>query len=144
MPPRLRQQPGAEISGGPRPGEVYPEKDLTEKIIGCAIAVHRELGPGFLEMIYENALSHELRKQGLVVERQVPVRVMYDGVEVGEHRCDVIVDRKVVIELKSVDALTDRHLAQLISTLKAFKLKIGLLLNFNEARLVDGLRRVVF
>ena len=143
MRPRFRQC-GAEISGEPKPDEVYPEKDLTEKIIGCAIAVHKELGPGFLELIYENSLSHELRKQGLNLERQVTVKVLYDGVEVGEHRTDLIVERKVVVELKSVEALTDKHVAQLISTLKAFKIKIGLLLNFNESRLVDGLRRVIY
>jgi len=142
MPPRCRQ-PGAKVSGVSCSGEEYPHQELTEKIIGCAIRVHRELGPGYLEMIYENALAHELTKQGLGFQRQFEAPVYYDSVHVGLHRADVLVEGQVVIELKSVDTLSDKHVAQVISTLKAVKAKVGLLLNFNEARLVDGLRRVV-
>ncbi len=121
----------------------YPEKGLTEKIIGCAISVHRELGAGYLEAIYENALGHELRKQGLNFERQRVAKVFYDGVPVGEHRLDILVEGKVVVELKSVEMLSQKHVAQVISSLKAIGAAIGLLINFNEARLVDGIRRVV-
>ena len=121
----------------------YAESELTGKIIGCAIAVHRALGPGFLEAIYEKSLALELVKQGLRVERQRIVRILYDGVEVGEHRIDLLVEGKVVLELKCVDTIIDRHLAQVISTLKAIGLQIGLLINFDEARLIDGVRRVI-
>lgn len=93
--------------------------------------------------MYERALTHELRKAGLLVENQKPVTVFYDGVQIGEHRADIIVEGRVLIELKSADRLHPRHTAQVISTLKAFDMKVGLLLNFNEARLVDGLRRVI-
>ena len=127
------------------PGQIddYPEKDLTERIIGCAIKVHRALGPGYLESIYENALAHELTKQGLGVQRQLPAKVVYDGVVCGEHRLDILVEGKVVLELKNVEAIHEKHLDQVISTLKAFKVRVGLLLNFNEAQLTRGLRRVI-
>lgn len=121
----------------------YPHRELTERVIGCAIRVHRELGPGYLESIYENALTHELRKQGLRVDTQHEVPVVYDGVQVGLHRADILVEGAVVVELKSVEALVPRHRAQLISTLKAVGASVGLLMNFNEARLAQGLKRVV-
>jgi len=127
----------------PRSGRSYPEAELTERIIGACIAVHRELGPGYLEGIYENALAHELSQRGLPFERQRLMRVMYDGIEVGEHRIDLLVAGKVVLELKSVDQLTPKHVAQAISTLKAVGAKVALLVNFNEARVIDGIRRVV-
>ncbi|MFP3936855.1 MAG: GxxExxY protein [Phycisphaerae bacterium] len=121
----------------------YPHRELTEKVIGCAIHVHRELGPGYLESIYENALAHELRKRGLSVDTQYEVPVVYDNVKVGLHRADILVDGAVVVELKSVEALVPKHKAQLISTLKAVGASVGLLMNFNEARLAQGLKRVV-
>jgi GxxExxY protein len=99
--------------------EECPEHDLTEKVIGCAIKVHRELGPGFLEIMYERALIHELRKANLTVENQKPVTVYYDGVEIGEHRADILVEDRVLIELKSTDGLHPKHTAQVMSTLKA-------------------------
>ena len=142
MLPRDRFQ-DAEVTGIGMPDDDYPEKDLTQKIIGCAIAVHRELGAGYLEAIYENALGYELKKEGLHIERQPTADVTYDGLRVGTHRADLIVEGKVAVELKCVDILTDRDTAQLISTLKAFRLKVGLLLNFSEAKLRHGLRRVV-
>ncbi len=132
-----------EIRGQNFSGRKYPHRELTEKIIGCAIAVHRELQGGYVEAIYENALAHELRKAGLLVERQVKFPVYYDGVPVGEHRADLIVERKVVVELKAVADLGDQHVSQVMSTLRAAGINVGLLLNFNEARLVDGLRRIV-
>jgi GxxExxY protein len=134
---------GATVTGAAASGDDFPEKELTEKIVGCAIAVHRALGPGYLEIVYENAMSHELGKCGLDAQRQRVVKVYYDGIEVGEHRIDIIVNSKVVLELKSVDSLSQKHLAQVISTLKAAGAKVGLLINFDEAKVVDGIRRVV-
>ena len=134
---------GVRTSGSSGQVEDYPEKELTERIIGCAITVHKALGPGYLEAIYENALAHELTKQGFRVQRQLPAEVIYDGVVCGEHRLDILVEGKVVLELKNVDAIHEKHLAQVISTLKAFRARVGLLLNFNEAQLTRGLRRVI-
>jgi GxxExxY protein len=121
----------------------YPHRALTEKIIGCAIQVHRVLGPGYVESVYELALVHELVKQGMRVHRQRVYRVTYDGVEVGEHRVDVLVDETVVLELKNVECLLPIHAAQLISALKAVGAEVGLLINFNEEKLVHGIKRVV-
>ncbi|MDY7009958.1 MAG: GxxExxY protein [Planctomycetota bacterium] len=126
------------------PTKQYPEKELTEKIIGCAISVHRELGPGYLEILYERALAQEFKKQGLKFEQQRSAKVFYDGVEIGEHRIDLFVEEKVVVELKSVERLNSRHVAQVISTLKAVGADVGLLINFDESRVVDGIQRVVF
>jgi len=134
---------GATVSGASYPVADYPEKELTEKIIGCAIAVHRALGPGYLESIYERALAWELRKQGHGFQRQHVAKVYYDGVEVGEHRADLLVEGRVVVELKSVEVVTQKHLAQVLSTMKCVGVKVGLLINFDEARVVDGIRRVV-
>jgi len=105
--------------------------------------VHRELGPGYLEQIYENALVHELSAKGMRVEQQKEAPVYYDGVQVGLHRADLIVEGCVVVELKSVEALTRVHMAQLLSTMKAVGVKVGLVMNFNQERLVDGLKRLV-
>lgn len=132
-----------ELHGANVRGEDYPHKELTERIIGCAICVHRALGPGYLEAIYENAMGYELRKQRLSFERQRSIKIVYDGFEVGKHRIDLLVEGKVVVELKSVDMLVPKHLAQVISTLKAAHLQVGLLLNFDEARMIDGVKRVV-
>jgi len=132
-----------EIRGANVHGRTYPHRDTTERIIGCAIAVHRELRAGYVEGIYENALAHELAKSGLRVERQKTFAVMYDGVLVGEHRADLVVDEKVVVELKAVSELTDQHVAQVMSTMRAARAKVGLLINFHESRLVDGVRRIV-
>lgn len=121
----------------------YPCKEITEKIIGCAISVHRVLSAGFIESVYENALVHELAKQSMAVEKQKSLQVFYEGVLVGEHRADLIVEGQVVVELKAVRKLTPQHISQLMSTMKAAKLKVGLLINFAEARLVNGVQRVV-
>jgi len=139
------QLPGEakEIRGSNLREEKYPHKDITERIIGCAIAVHKALKSGFVEAVYENALCHEMGKQGICYERQNTVVVRYDGVPVGEHRIDVLVEKVVVVELKSVSDLTDQHLSQLMSTMKAAGVKVGLLMNFGEARLIDGVRRVI-
>ncbi len=132
-----------EIRGRGLGGQEYLHKELTERIIGGAIKVHRELRAGFVESVYENALTHELTKAGLTVARQVRYAVLYDDVVVGEHRADIVVEDKVVVELKAVSELAPRHVAQIMSTLKAAKLRLGLLMNFHEAKLVNGLRRVI-
>jgi GxxExxY protein len=136
-------QSGAKVSGAMPDGEDHPEKELTRRIIGCAVAVHKTLGPGYLEVVYENALAQELQEQGLKFERQKVVKVLYHGREVGEHRIDLLVEGKVVVELKSVEDLAKKHVAQVISTLKAADARVALLMNFNEAKMVDGVRRVV-
>jgi GxxExxY protein len=111
-------------------------EDLTGKIIGAAIEVHRQLGPGFIESIYENALVYELRKQGLKVEQQLEAPVMYDGkVEVGKHRLDLLVEGEIVVDLKAISELLDVHFAIVKSQLRAVKRKHGLLLNFAKVKL---------
>ena len=116
---------------------------MTEKIIAAGIEVHRALGPGFMERIYENALVIELEARGHQVKRQVRFAVAYRGQEVGEHRADLLVDEKIVVELKSVEAIAAVHAAQLRSTLKAAGKQVGLLMNFNQATLTSGVRRVI-
>jgi len=111
-------------------------EDLTGKIIGAAIEVHRQLGPGFIESIYENAPVYELRKRGLKVEQQLEVTVIYDAsVEVGKHRLDLLVEGGIVIDLKAISELLDVHFAIVKSQLRAVKRKHGLLLNFAKVKL---------
>ena len=107
---------------------------LTEKIIGCAYNVSNKLGVGFLEKVYENALAHELRKIGLNVEQQEPIKVYYDGVIVGEYFPDMLVEDCVLIELKTVRNLDEIHSAQCLNYLKATGLAICLLINFNKPK----------
>jgi GxxExxY protein len=116
-------------------------EDLSSEIIGIAIQVHRELGPGFLETIYEEAMKVEFSEHGIDFESQKEIAVEYLGTEVGRHRLDLVVENQVIVELKAVKDLTDIHFAQLRSYLKATKLKIGLLLNF--AKPTIEIRRVV-
>jgi len=115
--------------------------DVTEKVIGCAYTVANALGNGFLERVYENALSHELRKSGLVVEQQAGIQVCYDGVIVGDYVADLLVERSVIVELKAVRALDDIHMAQCLNYLRATGLKLCLLINFGESRV--RVRRIV-
>ncbi len=121
----------------------YPHSELTAKIIGAVIEVHRLMGPGFIEEIYETALVHELTLRGHKVQRQEPFVVKYKGVKVGEHRADLIVDGLVLLELKAVEKLAAVHKAQVISTLKAARLEVGLLINFDEAVVASGIKRIV-
>ena len=120
------------------------EEKLTEKIIGCAIEVHRLLGPGLLESTYEECLVYELTSLGLKVDRQKPLPLEYKGhhLDVG-YRIDILVEGKVIVELKSVDVLLPIHEAQLITYLKLSRIKVGLLINFNVALLKDGIKRFV-
>ena len=115
---------------------------ITEKIIGCAISVHKQLGPGLLESIYESALNIELNKSGLELERQKRIDVRYDGIIIGEHRLDLLVENKVVVELKSVERFDPVFQAQLLSNLKLGGYPIGLLINFNSRMLKNGIKRM--
>ena len=115
--------------------------NLTEVIIGAGIEVHRKLGPGFLEAVYENALVVELRKRGLDVEQQKAISIKYDGFEVGTHRLDVLVQGQVIVDLKSIKAFEDVHFAVVRSQLRAAGLKHGLLLNFAGVKL--QIKRVI-
>lgn len=114
---------------------------VTEKIIGCVHRVSNTLGSGFLEKVYENALAVELRKGGLQVEQQHPIKVLYDSTIVGEYAADLWVEGCVIVELKAVKALDEVHSAQCLNYLKATGLKICLLVNFGKPR-VD-IRRIV-
>ena len=121
------------------------DKDaLTGRIIECAIKVHRELGPGLLETAYEKCLCYELKKAGFVVESQVEMPVVYKQVEIDcGYRLDVVVNRQVILELKTVERLLPIHEAQLLTYLKLAKIRRGLLLNFNVPYLKDGIKRMV-
>ncbi len=110
-------------------------KELTEKIIGAAIEVHRRLGPGFLESIYEKSLVLELHKRKLEVQEQLEVAIQYDGMDVGKHRLDLMVENTIVVELKTVKELDDIHFAVVKSYLRAANLRHGLLLNFAKPML---------
>lgn len=117
---------------------------ITEKIIGCAIEVHKVLGPGLLESAYEECLSYELLQNGLKIERQKPVPVIYKYVKLEcGYRIDILVEDSVIIELKSIEGITPVHEAQVLTYLKFTEKKIGLLINFNVLRLKDGLRRFI-
>lgn len=116
--------------------------DLTRKIIGAAIEVHKLLGSGLLESIYEEALCVELELRGIFVERQVGVDVLYKGHVIKGQRIDLLVEKEVILELKAVENVPDMATAQLMSYLKATGLKRGLLINFNKRKLVNGIKRI--
>jgi len=119
------------------------ERALTEKIIGAAIEVHDYWGPGLIESIYEKSLAHELTRQGVEVKRQVRLDLKYkDLVLDDEFALDLIVDGKVIVELKVVKELAPIHEAQLITYMKLTDCKVGLLINFNVLKLKDGIRRL--
>ena len=121
----------------------FPESDLTREIIACAMEVHSNLGPGLLENIYEQALIHEFDLRKISYENQKEVIISYKDKCVGSHRLDLIVDDKVILELKAVNELHKVFEAQIISYLKATGIKIGLLINFNVNKLKDGIKRFI-
>ena len=114
---------------------IYPEQDLTERILQAAFAVHNALGCGFLERVYSIALSVELRSLGLACEHEVAFKVKYKNVAVGDYFADLIVQKRVVVELKACAALDSAHEAQILNYLKASGIKVGLLLNFGKPKL---------
>ena len=120
-----------------------PSSDLlTQLIIGAAIEVHKCLGPGLIESIYEEALCYEFELRGIRFQRQVGIDVVYKGKVIKGQRIDILVEREVIIELKSLSRLPEVVMAQLLSYLKATGLKRGLVINFGEKRLVDGIKRI--
>lgn len=129
--PRIMSEPTKEID------------DLARALIGAAMEVHRALGPGFLESVYEEALCVELELLKIPFQRQQAVPVLYKGRQVGAGRLDLIIDDSLLVELKTVDALAPIHTAQIISYLKAVDLPLGLLINFNVPVLKQGIKRVI-
>ena len=108
----------------------YKHSNVTQQVIGAAFRVHKELGHGFLEKVYENALALELAEAGLRVEQQCPLTVAYKGTAVGEYLADIVVEKSVMVEVKAVAALDGVHEAQLLNYLKASGIEVGLLINF--------------
>ena len=128
----LRVEPSTELD------------DLAHRLIGAAIEVHRLLGPGFLESVYEEALCVELPLRGIRFARQVPVGVKYKAEKVGEARLDLLVDERLVVELEAVEVVASIHVAQVLSYLKATRLRLALLITFNVTLLQRGIKRVVY
>lgn len=120
------------------------ENELSNIVIGLAIKVHKNLGPGLLESAYEESLNYELIKDSLYVEKQKPMPLIYEEVKLEcGYRIDLMVENKLVIEIKSVESLNDVHLAQVLTYLKLSGCKLGLLINFNVKYLKDGIKRVI-
>lgn len=120
------------------------ENEITEIIIGCSIKIHKSIGPGLLESAYEECLFYELSKTDLKIERQKALPLIYEEVKLEcGYRADFLIENKVIIELKSIEALADIHLAQVLTYLKLSECKVGLLINFNVLKLTNGVKRVV-
>ena len=115
---------------------------ITEKIIGCAIEVHKQLGPGLLESAYEECLFYELKNAGLEVKKQLALPLVYKKIKLDAgYRIDLLIENKVIVEIKSVDALAEIHKAQLMTYMKLANIKVGLLMNFNVTKLKEGIIR---
>jgi GxxExxY protein len=120
------------------------EDELSNIVIGLAIKVHKNLGPGLLESSYKECLYYEINKAGLKVEKEKPMPLIYEEVKLDiGYRLDIIVENKLIIEIKSVEVLNDVHLAQILTYLKLSNSKLGLLINFNVKLLKDGIKRVI-
>ncbi|CAA9195828.1 GxxExxY protein [Flavobacterium collinsii] len=120
------------------------ENELSRIVFDCALKVHQTLGPGLLESAYEECLVYELKKTGLEIEKQKPLPLIYEKVKLDiGYRLDIIIENKVILEIKSVDALNEIHFAQLLTYLKLTNCKLGLLINFNVVLIKNGIRRVV-
>lgn len=119
------------------------ENEISKIIVDISYKIHTRLGPGLLESVYEAILNHELNKKGLKVERQKPIPVIWDGIylDIG-FRSDLIVEEKVIIEIKSVEAISNVHLKQMLTYIRVTDLRLGLIINFNEALIKNGIRRV--
>ena len=123
---------------------MYDKNSLSYKVIGCAMEVHKNLGPGLLESTYEKALIQELTLNGIPVQSQLEVQVNYKGVNISEGlRLDLLVNDELIVELKSVEELKPIHHKQLLTYLKLTNKQVGLLINFNTVSLTDGIKRVV-
>ncbi len=124
--------------------KIRSENEVAKLALDAAFVVHTKLGPGLLESVYEVVLAHELRKSALSVERQKPMPIVYDGIRFDEaFRSDLVVDEKVIVELKSIAALTPVHAKQLLTQLRLSGLKLGLLINSGEAHLKNGIKRII-
>jgi GxxExxY protein len=120
------------------------ENEIGKCVVDRAIHLHREIGPGLLESVYEVLLAHELKNSGLLVQRQVPIPLNYKGINFDEgFRADIVVEGKVLLELKSIESTSSVHKKQVLTYLKLSGLKLGYLLNFGEARMVDGITRLL-
>jgi len=120
------------------------ENELSSRIIGLAIDVHKALGPGLLESAYQECLCYKLKEAGFFIEKEKPMPLIFEGVKLDcGYRIDILVEKKVLLELKSVDALNEVHLAQTLTYMKLGGYKLGLLINFNVLQLKDGIKRVV-
>jgi len=120
------------------------ENELSKIVFDCALKVHKSLGPGLLESAYEECLYYELKKTGLYVVKQKSLPLVYEEVKLDiGYRIDIIVEDKLILEIKSVDALNDIHFAQLLTYLKLTNCKLGLLINFNVVLIKDGIKRIV-
>ena len=120
------------------------ENEIAKQILDAGFVIHTKLGPGVFESVYEVVLAHEMRKKGMTVERQKPMSILYDGIRFDEaFRSDLVVNGKVVVELKSIDALSAVHAKQLLTQLRLSGLKLGLLINFGEAHLKNGIKRII-
>ncbi len=120
------------------------ENEISYKVIGICLELHKTLGPGLLESVYEQALAYDLREAGFLVGTQVPLPVIYKGIRMeAGFRADIIVENKVLIELKSVEVLAPVHFAQTLTYVKLSGLKLGLLINFNTVKLKEGIHRMV-
>lgn len=118
--------------------------EITEKIIACAIKVHTNLGPGLLESAYKECLYYELIKAGLTTEKEKPLPLIYEEIKMDcGYRVDLLIENSVVVEIKSVDAINDIFIAQVLTYLKLSKCRIGLLINFNVVKLKDGIKRLI-
>ena len=120
------------------------ENEIGDIVIKTAIEIHRELGPGLLEKVYEVILAHELVQQGLSAQRQVSIPIEYQGIHFDEgFRADILIERKVILEIKSVKLMSDVHKKQLLTYLKLSGIKLGYLLNFGDSLLKRGIKRIV-
>ncbi len=118
--------------------------NLSEQVIGCAIEVHKELGPGLLESTYEQCLARELTLSNVKFEMQIPVPVYYKGIKLNcGYRIDLLIEQQIIVELKSVDKLLSIHMSQLLTYMKLAHISIGILLNFNEKLLKNGIKRLI-
>ena len=119
------------------------ENELSKIVFDCALKVHQNLGPGFLESAYQECLYYELRKTELLIEKQKPLPLVYESIKLDiGYRVDLMIENKLILELKSVDALNDIYFTQLLTYLKLTNCKLGLLINFNVTLLKNGIRRV--
>ena len=124
--------------------KIITENELSKIIVDVSYKIHTKLGPGLLESVYEAVLYHELTKRGLKVERQKPIPILWKEIQLDiGFRSDIIVENKVIIEIKSVEQISNVHPKQLLTYLKVTKLKLGLLINFNEALIKNGITRIV-